>query len=333
MMMRGAFWIAAALTLSKFAGIISQVVLGAILDPEDFGLFAILLSLGAVVAVVSNGGTQQVLVQEGEEYNRNVPLVFNYALGFNLLAAAALVAASLPMAAHYDNPVLKPMAWILAASIVAGTPGLILKARLSIDLRFKQVGLLMAVSNIGRHASAILLALLGAGVFSLTLPVLVQPILVTLIAWIIVREWPPARHVSRDEYLALFGKTKWLMASTLALALLQHGRYLPVSLFVSTASLGVFFFAAQLITSVVSLFTGAIKEIFFPFFSKLEAGTDLFGQRVRLLLVVLTVIGLTLSVATYLLAEPVIALVWRGRWDAAAICVLWLSLLFPAQLL
>lgn len=55
--------------IGKFASLLSQLVLDCLLTKEDFGLYALALSLSSTAYLRRNGGAQQILVQKGDEYD------------------------------------------------------------------------------------------------------------------------------------------------------------------------------------------------------------------------------------------------------------------------
>ncbi|MDP3426604.1 MAG: oligosaccharide flippase family protein, partial [Humidesulfovibrio sp.] len=88
----GMLWVAGSAVVGRLASFGSQLVLGWLLTPEDFALYAIAVSVSALLWVVKNGGLREVLTQRGREYDALAPAAWRIALGCNVALALALVA-------------------------------------------------------------------------------------------------------------------------------------------------------------------------------------------------------------------------------------------------
>ena len=89
--------------------------------------------------------------------------------------------------------------------------------------------------------------------------------------------------------------------------------------------LGVYFFAMQLITSGVSVFTSAIEEVAFPKLSAVqndgEAHSVAFSTGMRYSIAG----GLLIAMLVFAVAPEFIRYVWSGKWDEAIFAVVVLA--------
>ena len=243
----GMYWITVVTFISKFIGFIAQVVLGWLLSQEEFGLFAIILSLSASVSFLRNGGSQDVLVQRGKRFDKFAPAVLMFSLVFNAAASVILLAIAFVASHYYSEPLIIYGLVLISLSIILTTPAPVLVAKLSIESYFDKLAIVTLISNISRHGLAILLALLGFGVYSFIFPIVIEPIIMFILLLIFVRYIPKISNSNFVLFKEVFSASKWVMASNLALALIMNGQYFFVSLFQERGQLGVYFFAMQLI--------------------------------------------------------------------------------------
>ncbi|MDH3589960.1 MAG: oligosaccharide flippase family protein, partial [Gammaproteobacteria bacterium] len=332
-MASGAFWVAFAASLGKVATFATQIVLGWLLSKEDFGTYAIVLSIGASVAVLRNGGTQQLLIQRGVNFDEHAPAIFKFGLAFNILAFVLLIALAMRAARFYEIPELVPLASLLALSIILASPGLILRAQVALSGRFRSLALVTATSDVTRQVLTILFAVLGFGVYSFMFPLALEPLILMTLLYLVSRSWPRSRHVPLQEYVGIFRESRWIMLSNLAIAARLNGPYFVISLFEAKALLGVYFFAAQLVVSLTTMFSTAINEVVFPSLSKVVDHTSshhgIFLKAARASIT----IGACVSLALIAVGSPIIELVWNGKWDESIGCVAVLATTFAPVIL
>jgi len=297
----GAAWSIVSAVVSKLAGLGSQLVLGWLLSKEDFGVYALAISTAWVAGIFADGGTRKILLQQGERYAELARPAFKLSLAINATAAVILAMAAPAIASLYRTPELTLLLWIICGSMILTTFGAVQRIRLLIDLRFRASSMLVAGSAILRQVCTVVLALLGFGPLSFVLPLL-------LVA-------------------------PWLIISALALALSFQGDYLVVGAMQTPAVLGAYFFAFQLTYALTTPLGTAIRSVLLPSFARLKDDTarqaKAFSKSARIAVVMLSLAAAFLVV----LAEPLIHLLWAGKWDDATLGVQALGVGLPFRLL
>lgn len=325
-LLTGLVWITGATVIGRMAGFVTQIVLGWLLTKEDFGVYAIVLSTAIAVAALRNGGTQQLLIQKGSEYEKLGGPVLKFASTFNVLAAILLILASFIADRHYQIESLVPMTMVMATAIILGSPVVLLRAKLAIDARFRELSISLAISDITRQLLTMGFALVGFGAFSFTLPLIFEPAVLFLLFYSFIGSLPKLRSSKASEYYAIFMETRWIMLSNLAIALRLNGQYFAISLFETPAVLGIFFFGSQLITSVTAMISVAVNEVLFPGMSKMTNDPILHADVFQMMVKSALIIGCTITVLVIMLAPSVVNFLWAGRWDDASEVVVVLSM-------
>ena len=330
---RGAAWSILAILTSKAASFAAQLVLGWILTKEDFGLYALAVSIAWLAGIFADGGTRKILLQEGERYSELARSAFHLSLIFNCAAASALALAAQAISRFYDTPRLSALLWVVAGSMVLSTFGAVQRIRLAVDLRFRAAALLVAVSSILRQLSVVVFALLGCGALSFVLPLLVVALFEAIVGRVLAGPLPRGKPLDRAITKYLLGKSYWLILSALALAISFQGDYLVAGALQSQAVLGVYFFAFQLTYSLSTPLSMAIRSVLLPSFARLKQDVPrqakAFTKSARVVIVVLA----TAMAFLVVMAPPLIHVLWGGRWDDAAIPVQVLGFGLPFILL
>lgn len=310
----GAFWFSLASAASKGMSFIAQVVLGWYLTAEQFGLYAIALSLAAWGLAFRNGGTDQILIQRGREFSAIAPKILCFSLIFNLCSLVVMSSIGWIAATNYGAKELFYMLVIIGIAQVFTSPSVVMRSKLSVDGRYKAFSLVALLSDVSRQCSSILLALLGMGVFAFVIPIALEPLFSALIVYCLVSYRPSIQTISFAFFKQLLSQCKWLMLSNMATALSMSGLFFVASFFFLREEVGLLFFAVQLITAATIPVTNSINNILFSHLSN-QVSEDEKMAFVNKTFFVVVGLGALVSFALYIFVEYIIHFIWDGKWD------------------
>jgi len=314
---RGTAYVFVGQILVKITALLSLWVLGYYLTEEQFGLWGLALSAVAVAGSARDLGAHKVLIQRGKEFDQLGSPVLKMGLGCNLLAAAVLLGIAPVMARVYDDPVIAWLIVIAALTIPLQSPLMIMRARLGIDLRFKTLVKLDIAAQFVKNGSMILFALAGLGVYSFVLPlVLVALFNLASFRWC-TGPMPPRRPLTREHFRSIFAAVKWITLSTFFATLINQGDRLVLGWFEDKSVVGIYFFGFQLILSTVVIFGFGMVSVYMPTLAKLVDHPDRQAQAYEKMVRVSAVVFSAVCVLGVVVSDPVIHLLWNGRWDAA----------------
>lgn len=314
---RGTAYMFAGQVVVKLTALLSLWVLGYYLNEGQFAVWGLALSTVALADCVRDMGAHKVLIQRGAEFDELGSPVFKMGLGFNLVSAAVLLGIAPVMARVYDDPVIAWLIVIAALTIPLQSPVTVMRAKLSIDLRFKTLVKLDIATQFVKNGSMILFALLGFGVYSFVLPLVLAVVFnVAAFRWC-TGPFPPRRRLTKEHFRTIFAAVKWITLSSFFGALINQGDRLVIGKFELKDDVGVYFFAFQLIFSTVVIFGSGMIGVFMPTLSKLADDPPRRAQVYRRMLRVSAVVFSGVSILSLIVSGPAIHLLWRGRWDAA----------------
>lgn len=318
---RGAAWVVFGAMVGKLVGVAVQVVLGWVLLPEDFAIYASALGLNLVAAALLDGGIERFLLRSGEAYERVVDAAARLATIANLLAGALVLILAAWIWLSRDDGALAAVLLVMAASAAGRTPVSMERIRLRHAMRFAAVTRVEVVAIVFRGLLSIMLAILGFGPLSLVLP---------LVASLPMEWWLLRRHSQgltrhpvdgpRESVRGVLRETRWIIASNTALTLAGRGDYLTLTI-AAPAVLGPYFFGFQLVVASLQLFMASFRSVLLPGLSRV--GDD----PIRIRMVAKRAIGATNLLLTpacavlALLSPALIHLVWMGRWDDSIVVV------------
>jgi O-antigen/teichoic acid export membrane protein len=322
----GLIWIGAYKLCHALVQLVLMVVLVRLLTPADYGIYAVVIGIVGFLNAVSIENFIGYTIQVRSEDDVHFQDHFTAALALQgaILVVTNLVAAALRFVPAYSEVagyihVLSP---IILLSGLGGFRAKMLERRLD----WRRLRLLNGLGLIGSVATAILLALAGAGVYALLISPWFKyvPFIVDLF---FVARWRPAWTWSRERYRPAwrFGVNR--TASSLvakARALLESNL---LALLAGLAMLGYFGRAIGLARLACAQFSTVVLQTVYPVLTKLEAGSPEYRRASRVLMrgIGWTIIPLSALVA--ILADPLVRLLYGERWLPVVPLLPWAMLL------
>lgn len=322
----------AASMLARLAGFIVQIVLGWVLVKEQYGLFAIALSIAAVFSCMRNGGTDQIIIQKGKEYNQLAPRIASFSLIFNLLVCLLFISLSSEISKYYDESQLNTLLIILAIGYLFATPGPILTAKLSIKKEFHKIAIANFVTIISKHLLTVVFAFIGFGVYSLLIPLALQPLISACIVFSYVKSWPGFSELKQIKILQILKSSIWVILSNFAFQLSNNIQYFVLAGYFSSSVIGVYFFAAQIINSPIALINNTVKGVIFPTLSNINDNRESYIRAAKKSLYISYTIGAIIAIIGIYIFPFITNIVWKGKWNESIVFIELLCLFIPLNI-
>lgn len=328
----GAGWIFASSTLGRLVAMLGQVGIGWLLKPEDFGVWALALSMSTAVLALRNGGTTQILIQRGQGYAAEARLFLRYSLAFNLFVAAVLVGLSTPFLLRHSAVGIALLG--IGIAVPLSTPAMLSRAKLTIDGRFRALALISLGSAIIWQASVFILACVGFGAASFACAPVLQAVFETLVGRRLAGRIPRGNESrSYGDYRALLRQSSWIMMSAAVLSLGTTGDYFAVGMLADLRTVGIYYFGFQTVVALSMPIYNGIESVMPTLLVKLN--DDPPRQMAALVRAtrMIVIAALPLAAGFALAAPLVIHLLWHGKWDIAARATQILAACVPAWLI
>lgn len=327
----GARWtIAGRVALQLIVWPVTIVVMR-LLDPGDYGLFALAMLISGFVALFAELGLGVALVQAEEATEAKQRAAATLILGLNLLVVLLLQAAAPLLAAAFDEPALTAVARVLALDLLLSAVAAVPQTMLERQLRFRELSLAQVSAGVAASAATLATALSGGGVWSLVAGLLVQGVVRTLM---LLRfhggvVWPgrverrlvaPMVHVG-GHVIASRGLWYWYSQADLVML----GRILHASL------LGYYSVAAQLAMLPASKAMEAVNRVAFPILSRLQSDRVALAEVHRRLIALLALYGFGLCWGLGAVADELVEVLLGEKWAGASWPLACLSFVAPLR--
>ncbi len=304
--------------LSRFSGLATQFITAWYLTPDEFGLYAIALGIITFTHLMRGGGTSIVYQSmKVDEYTRSGGGLFRFALIFGCLGALLTTGAALPAQNYFNQPALgKLLLWMAGLSLltqVSTYP----RAKMVSLLRFKQLASIDVVGAVVKLATAYICASSGWGALTFVVAQ-VAALLLQFALSCIWAEFKRSDFVAQPDWMThTFSLVKWPMAISVIISLMEQVDSFIASLFVPIGSLGVYFFAVQIVAQPIRLITQTLVGVLAPYGAlvrgnrKLESASLTTAFTAGLVFLPLCVLSIA---AVYPSLER---LVWGAKWEAS----------------
>jgi O-antigen/teichoic acid export membrane protein len=305
----------------RLGSFVVGVVIARILAPEQFGVFAVALTVQAVLMTLADLGMSADLIRSADP-GHIAPTVATLALVSGTTLAITMSLSGQGIADLLGSPDAAPVISVMAFSLLLAGAGVVPYASLQRRFAQKQLfGIAVADFTIGT-ALTIVLILAGWGVMGLACARIVSQSVTLVLQFDFSGE---RVHFGFDRAVApavlAFG-VPVALANMLSWALLNVDN-VAISRLAGPVALGFYFLAFNVSNWPMSAVGQVVRSVSIPTFSRL--GTSGCGRDFAILAGPVWAVSLLAGLLLSVLAQPVIELVYGPRWLPAAAVLAWLG--------
>jgi O-antigen/teichoic acid export membrane protein len=317
----GAVWVMAGAMAGKAVGLGVQVVLGWVLVPEDFAIYASALGLNLVAAALLDGGTERFLLRSGDSYGRVIVASTRIAYLANGLAGLAVLGIAAWAWWWRGDAVLAGVLGVMAVHAATRTPVSMLRTRLRHAMRFGTVVRTEVVAMVFRGVLSAVLAMSGLGAFAFVVPLIASlPLEWALLARQVNCLPQPICDRRAESVRTVLRSTRWIVAANSALTLAARGDYLALTI-AAPQVLGVYFFGFQLALASMQLFMVSFRSVLLPGLSRVGDDPARLRSATRRAIRTTNLVLPPVCACLALISPVLVHLVWKGRWDDSIVVI------------
>jgi len=310
---RGIAWVGIGRVAAQLVQTVTVIALMRLLTPEDFGVMAMVIVFTGLVTVLSSMSFSMAIVQGPEPSPELLDTAFWSVLAISVLAAGLVVLAAPAIESYYREPTLVGFTVWMAMHPVAANLNLVPRSILRRQMRFGAASAAEVAGLVVGSGGAVILALRGAGAFSLVFQLVVSQAVTALVGTAIVG-WFPRLRWSRSSAASLWAYG-WPVTGFEAFSQLE-GQLAPflIGRFLGNTAVGFYSRAFSLLLGPVRLLGDTIWQVMLSALSliqdDLERVRRAFSRAVALLIFVLA----PAMVGTALVADALVPLVLGDQW-------------------
>ncbi len=331
----GLTWTISSSLISEALRFARSVVLARFLAPEDFGLFAMALTVVAALNALSSLGLGRTIVASKfdtrDELKAHLDTVWSVELTRSSVIALLVAASAFPVSRFYGQAQLKVIIPILGlVTLVQGFQniGLVLLRK---EISFANIFWYELTTNTAGIALTVALAVFIRNVWALVIGLLLTAFLGTVLSYVFHSYRPRLKFEKRALSRALsFGKLTLVIA--VASYLTNMADNVMVGRLLGADSLGNYSLAFNIASAPIGVLVFSLGAVLFPAYAEIMA------HRPKALELAFTkvfsialMIMITLTVPLFLLAGEVVQLLFGSRWTTAGTVLRVLALVMPLR--
>lgn len=312
----GVRWNTVSMVGSTALQTVTLLVLARLLEPDDFGLLAMVVLVTGLAALVSTMGLSEALIQRSEATEEQLHSLYwaNLALGagaFGLVWLAAPLVADL-----FEEQALINLVRVAGLILIINSLSAQFRALLQKALEFRP----LAVVNVSAVAVgsfvAIALAVGNAGVWALVWGQVANAVAATVLLVVIGagRGWLPRltfSYRSITEYLS-FGA--YLFGSNVANYLVSRSDQLIIGTVLGSRPLGFYSMAFNLVVRPTTMINPVITQVAFPVLARLQDDTERMKRGYLRMLRILSSVNAPVLLGFAAVAPVVIPWILGEKW-------------------
>lgn len=314
---RQAAWNYLVFALSKSSTLVMTAVVARMLEPSEFGLFALALLVVNLFDYVKDLGVAAALVQNRRDWKVIAPTGFTLSVMFGLCASGLLAATADLSARALGHPELNGFIRVLAIGLGISALSTIPAAWLRRSMKFSTRLVPEASGALTKTVLTIGLAATGHGVWSLVYGQLAATVVVTVLYWWVGRTYPrPAFNRAVARELVRFGIP--VTAVTLLGYAIDNVDYLAIGTRLGATDLGLYTLAYRIPELVVLNLCIVVSDVLFSALSGMQADRDSLTRHYLDALAVVAALTIPIGIMLAVTARPVVDILYGDKYAGSA---------------
>lgn len=200
---RGWLWCGVEQFVQRGLALLVSVVLARLLSPEVFGLIASVSVFLLISQQLIDGGISARIIQKKEVHEDDFTALFWCNVIMSVAVCGSLVLLSHPIARFYNDPRLVSVVIVMALAIFLMKAGRVQHCRLTREMQFKKISLIMMISCVAGSIVGLGIAFAGGGVWAILGQQFIIYFVRAILYWSTDRWHPrgvPCWHAVKDIY-------------------------------------------------------------------------------------------------------------------------------------
>jgi len=321
----GALWSMASTMLLRIANILLTAIVAHILDPRDFGVFAVALTAYAIVSSLGEFGVSSCLIRADLDIDSLAPTFVSISIGTSVVLAGVMAVFARPIASALGSAAGAGPVRVMSLAVIMGGLFAVPNAQLVRDFKQKKLFLANAISFVPSTAVLVLLAKFGGGPMAFAWSRVVGQFIVGCVLFMSVsKNYRPG--VARAALSLLFTFGLPLAGANFVNYILLNVDYALIGHLMGAVALGTYVLAFNVASWPSSLLGTMINNVTMPAFSRVRHDAELLRTAIASSLRAVSLVVLPMCAMTIALARPLVLTLYGAKWAASASVLSVLSL-------
>lgn len=309
----GLLWSLSSRVGSQAMQLAFSIALARILSPAEFGTIGMLLVFSGFAQLIADSGLTSALIHKRDLREIDKSTVFWIQMAAGVALTAIFFIGSDALARFFRDPQLKELSRVMSLVFTIQALGLVQGAMLRREFRFRFLGVASISAATASGAIAVVLAVLGLGVWALLWQILSSAAVTTVLMWAGLR-WIPAFRFSGQSAGELGRYGLYLLGFTALNYWLRNGANLIVGRALGSIDLGIYSRANNLMLLPVSNISAVFGQVMFPALARKQDDRGEFQALYIKALRLIAFVSFPLMAEVGLLSREVVTILFGDQW-------------------
>jgi PST family polysaccharide transporter len=301
----------------RLFSILLTAVVAHILDPRDFGVFTVALTVYSIVSNIGELGLASCLIRADLDIDALAPTMATISMTTSALQAGAMIVFARPIAAALGSAEAAGPIRVMALVVMIVGVYTVPSSQLVRDFKQKKLFRAEVVSFLPSAAVLLLLAKSGGGAMAFAWSrVAGQAISGCVVFASVPKHYRPGFARSALAPLVKFGFP--LGGANIVNYILLNVDYALVGHLMGAVALGTYVLAFNVASWPASLLGSMINNVSMPAFSRVKDDIELLKNALASALRALSLVVMPMSALTAALALPIVLTLYGAKWAASA---------------
>ncbi len=303
--------------LLRLTGILITAVVAHILDPRDFGVFAVALTAYTIVSSIGELGVSSCLIRADLNIDSLAPTMASISMTTSVILAFVMTVFATPIAIALGSADAAGPIRVMALTVIIVGVFAVPSAQLVRDFKQDKIFLASVISFIPSTAALLLLAKSGSGAMAFAWSRVIGQLVSGFVVALSTSKtyWPGA---ARSALSLLFRFGLPLAGANFVNYILLNVDYALIGHLVGAVALGTYLLAFNVASWPASLLGSVINNVSMPAFSRVKHDADLLKDSIVRALRALSLVIMPICSLPMVLARPLILTLYGDKWAASA---------------
>lgn len=306
-------WTASANIVKQVFLFVIFVVLARLLMPEDFGLVGMILVFTGFVGIFGELGFGAALIQKKEIEEGHLSSVFWLNIAAGIILAAIVLSVAPLIAKFYKEPRLKLLTMLISINFLIGSLNIVHRALLNRSMDFRRLAIIETTTIVIAGTFAIILALIGFGVWSLVWQMIISTLVGVIMMWQ-VSSWRPKFCFDKNAVKELFGFSGNLLGFSVFNYWVRNSDDLLIGKFIGSSGLGVYSRAYSIMLIPLNQVSATIGKVMFPAFSRIQDDKVRVKQIYLRAIAIIALLAFPMMMGLFVVADSFVLAILGYHW-------------------
>jgi lipopolysaccharide exporter len=321
---RSALWNVAATLVLKVTNIGITAIVARILDPRDFGVFAVAFTAYVIISAIGEFGVAACLIRADIDIDAMAPTMVTVSVVTSVILAGAMVVYAAPIATALGSASGASAVRVLSLAVIITGVFAVPGSQLIRDFKQDKLFLANVISVVPSTVALLLLAKSGSGPMAFAW----SRVLGNFVTGCVEVAYVPKIYrpnLTRNAMLLLWRFGLPLAGANFVNFILLNVDYATIGHLLGAVALGTYVLAFNVASWPSSFLGTMINNVAIPAFSRVRHDTDLLRNSIINSLRALSLVVMPMCGAILVLARPLVLTLYGAKWAGSANALSYLS--------